>query len=108
MRQTAPGSRASRRLLPPLLLHPPDLAQLRGKILDRGALVVAQRVARQLVDQHLEDVANAAELPAVGADLLENVGFDLRRAGASEVDGEPAEPAAGEIRDPVPRQDVLR
>src|ERR1700712_5754 len=94
-------------LPPPLFLDGLDLAHLRGKILDRRALGFRQRVARQFVDEHLEDLADPPELAAVGADIVEDVGFDIRGAGAAEVDGEPAEFVAGEIVEPVPGQDVL-
>ncbi|MEA2939898.1 MAG: hypothetical protein QOD09_427 [Bradyrhizobium sp.] len=57
-------------LPPPLLLDGLDLAHLRGKILDRRALVFRQRVGRQLGDQHFEDLADPPELTAIGASRM--------------------------------------
>jgi hypothetical protein len=64
----------------------------------RRAPVFAQLIARQAFHQHFQHVADTAELATVGADVLQNIGPDLRRAGATEVDGEKAELMAHHLR----------
>lgn len=91
-----------------LRLDPLDLAHLRGKILQRRDRRLAQALARKLLHQHLQRLADPAELAAIGADLVEDLRLDLRRRGAAEIDAEQAELIAHDGGEPAPRIDHLR
>src|SRR5262245_15821054 len=91
----------------PPLLDPLDRAHLRRKILDRSQFVRIQAFPPEPLDENLKHVADTTKLPAIGADILKDIGLDLGRAGVSKIHSEKAELIMREFRDPGPRVNVL-
>ena len=84
LRRRVSDDKTAARLRALLLLDRPDLGQLAHEDVQRTLLGVAQVIEVGVPEQHLQRVAETAELPAVAADLIEDRALELGLMGLAK------------------------